>query len=102
MDVSFTNVLEGARQYFQGLPSASAAAGPYFGQQNVPHEQQQHQQQQQNQQQSQQQISQLQHGQHQQAYYQQSNEHYADSSTGAAVSSNASWMPQHSPSESSR
>ncbi|XP_030749745.1 uncharacterized protein LOC115877640 [Sitophilus oryzae] len=45
MDVSFTNVLEGARQYFQGLPSgnaaaaaaAAAAASPYF-------QQQQHQQ----------------------------------------------------------
>ncbi|KAH1028405.1 uncharacterized protein LOC109541408 [Dendroctonus ponderosae] len=94
MDVSFTNVLEGARQYFQGLPSASAAAGPYYGQQNVQHEQQQ--------QQNQQQINQLQRGQHQQHYYQQSNEHYADSSTAAAVSSNAGWMSQHTPSESSR
>ncbi|XP_076250099.1 uncharacterized protein LOC143189964 isoform X1 [Rhynchophorus ferrugineus] len=40
MDVSFNNVLEGARQYFQGLPSTGTAAGPYFQhQQNVPQRQ---------------------------------------------------------------
>ena len=32
MDVTFTNVLEGARQYFQGLPAAtsSTSAGPAY------------------------------------------------------------------------
>lgn len=90
MDVSFTNVLEGARQYFQGLPTASAAAGPYF-QQNVQQEQPQQQQQ----------INQQQHAQHQQAFYQQSNDPYVGSSTASTGSSNH-WLQQHSPSESSR
>ncbi|CAG9769503.1 unnamed protein product [Ceutorhynchus assimilis] len=85
MDVSFTNVLEGARQYFQGLPSASAADGPYF-QQSVPqerpssqlqqinHQQQNiHQQQPSNhqQQQSNQQQQQINHHQQQSNYQQQ-------------------------------
>ncbi|XP_066150081.1 uncharacterized protein [Euwallacea fornicatus] len=109
MDVSFTNVLEGARQYFQGLPTASAAAGPYF-QQNVHHErsqqnpqQQQQQQQQQQPQQPQHQVQQHGHGPpQQQGYYQQSNEHYAAESANASASSSSHWIQQHSPSEGSR
>lgn len=38
MDVTFTNVLEGARQYFQGLPTAtSSTAGPTYPNQSESH-----------------------------------------------------------------
>ncbi|XP_060523636.1 uncharacterized protein LOC132700381 [Cylas formicarius] len=38
MDVTFTNVLEGARQYFQGLPSASSVDGTFYQHQNAPYQ----------------------------------------------------------------
>ncbi|XP_050295984.1 uncharacterized protein LOC126735909 [Anthonomus grandis grandis] len=91
MDVSFTNVLEGARQYFQGLPSASAAAGPYY-QQNVQHEQpaNHHQQPQQHNQQ-----------QHHAYYQPQNHERYGNTPASAPVSTGNSsqWIQQQSPSE---
>lgn len=90
MDVSFTNVLEGARQYFQGLPLATTTAGPYY-QQNGQPDRQQHQQQQQQQQ----------HHQQQQTYYQQNSDHYTISP--AVHSGNAQWIQQQpSPSEGNR
>lgn len=87
MDVSFTNVLEGARQYFQGLPLATTTAGPYYQQNGQPDRPQQNQQQ---------------HHQQQQTYYQQSSDHYAVSPAVHTGTANQ-WIQQHpSPSEGNR
>lgn len=93
MDVSFTNVLEGARQYFQGLPLANTTAGPYYQQNGQPDRQQQNQQNQQQQQQ---------HHQQQQTYYQQSSDHYAVSPAVHSGNANQWIQQQPSPSEGNR